>query len=133
MIQRTHKRTGKDHANYVVRGITVCERWLKFENFLADMGQRPSPKHSIDRRDNDGNYEPGNCQWATATQQARNQRMKKANTSGCQGVSWHKRIKKWGASIRIDGKQCSLGYYDDIAFAQIARAIAEDKRDGCHG
>jgi hypothetical protein len=65
---------GKDYAAYFGRGITVCERWQTFENFLADMGRRPSSKHSLDRIDNDGNYEPGNCRWATAKEQRMNQR-----------------------------------------------------------
>jgi hypothetical protein len=61
--------------NYGGRGIRVCQRWLEYAAFLEDMGQRPSPKHSIDRYPNqNGNYEPGNCRWATAKEQGRNTR-----------------------------------------------------------
>lgn len=73
MIQRTTNPKRRGYENYGGRGIRVCERWLTFENFLADMGDRPDGK-SLDRIDPDGNYELANCRWATRSEQQRNQR-----------------------------------------------------------
>jgi hypothetical protein len=73
MLQRCINPNAKGYSRYGGCGISVCERWHTFENFLADMGERPSSNHSIDRFPNqNGNYEPGNCRWATKTEQARN-------------------------------------------------------------
>lgn len=79
--QRCNYKNSNSYINYGGRGIKVCDRWENsFENFLADMGNRPSQKHSIDRIDNDGNYEPSNCRWATRTEQNRNTRQNRLLT-----------------------------------------------------
>jgi hypothetical protein len=78
MHKRCKDPNNASYANYGERGIVVCERWASFENFLADMGERPEGL-TLDRIDNDANYEPGNCRWATPTEQSRNRRPKRSS------------------------------------------------------
>jgi hypothetical protein len=69
---RCENKNNPAYPWYGGRGIKVCERWHVFENFLADMGCPPTPKHQVDRINNDGNYEPGNCRWVTIKENAAN-------------------------------------------------------------
>jgi hypothetical protein len=88
----------RDWPDYGGRGIVICERWLNsFEAFSQDMGLRPTPTHSIDRIDVNGNYEPGNCRWATPTQQSRNRRFGQLVTIGGSA----KRVSEWAAETGI--------------------------------
>jgi hypothetical protein len=93
----------RQFAEYGGRGITVCERWLTFANFLADMGERP-PGLSIDRIDNDGNYEPSNCRWATPLEQGNNSRQNRWLT--CRGRT--QTLTAWARDLGISpGALCA--------------------------
>jgi len=88
MIHRCYEPADIKYHLYGGRGITVCERWrYSFENFLSDMGSKPSHDLSLDRRESDGNYEPSNCRWATDSEQNKNRRPFKRNRA--QGESYH--------------------------------------------
>lgn len=83
MIDRCHNPNCRNYRYYGARGISVCDRWRSsYENFLSDMGRRPSPQHSIDRKNVNDNYEPLNCRWATRKEQSRNTRANRLLTYG---------------------------------------------------
>lgn len=102
--ERCENPRHNSYADYGGRGITVCARWREsFEAFLADMGRRPSSAHSIDRKDNDGNYELGNCRWATRSQQQRNRRGRPLHT--LDGVTLNR--CEWAERYGIDPRRLS--------------------------
>jgi hypothetical protein len=97
MLDRCRNANNKKWALYGGRGITVCDRWRQFEDFLADMGTRPTAHHSIDRIDNDGHYEPGNCRWATQKEQMRNVSYNRVLTFGAKTQP----VAAWGEELGI--------------------------------
>lgn len=125
MKQRCRNPNNDKYYLYGGRGIVVCDRWLIFENFLQNIGQKPTPKHTLDRINPDGNYEPGNVKWATLSEQNRHLRNNRKNTSGVNGVSWSKERSRWEAHIKVNGRKIFIGRFDDLNEAKSARLEAE--------
>jgi len=103
MKTRCLNPNNRTFARYGGRGIGVCARWLTFSNFLADMGQRPSASHSLERRNNNGPYSPDNCCWATSEQQAKNRRSNHRITFNGQT----KNLEEWADALGINRQTLS--------------------------
>lgn len=124
MKSRCNSETCPEYKDYGGRGIKICDRWLDkekgIENFIEDLGYKPTDNHTIERIDVNGNYEKDNCCWIEQEYQLRNQRKRKVNTSGVTGVSLSK--GKWSASWKnLNGKRVSRSfsikkYGDELAF-----------------
>lgn len=127
MNRRCYSKKSQFYSHYGERGITVCDRWRKsFPNFLKDMGEKPSPKLSLDRIDNNKGYSPENCKWSTQTEQNNNRRMLKNNISGTEGVSWSSVSNLWLVHARIGGKRKYLGSFKNIDVAVSVRHSAKE-------
>lgn len=110
MRARCENPEARRYCDYGGRGITVCERWADFENFLADMGRKPSLGHSIDRIDNDGPYSPENCRWATKTEQMRNRNSNRYLTHGGETLLMIEWAERLGCPSSVIHKRITRGW-----------------------
>lgn len=127
MMNRCYNPKNPAYKNYGGRGIKVCDRWHDVQNYIQDIGARPSPEYSIDRIDNDGNYEPDNIRWATNAEQNQNRRQfrtvnghKKPKTTTYFGVAYLESRSKFRADITYNKQSYFLGHYDDVEQAALA-------------
>jgi hypothetical protein len=130
MRARCTNPKSKDYKNYGGRGIVVCERWKNFEKFYEDMGPRPD-RHSLDRKENNGNYEPLNCRWATKQEQIENRRCNRNFTiNGVTGtmtaLARYFGLKQQIVQARID----RLGWNPEKAFLTPVGKITRWKQNG---
>jgi hypothetical protein len=122
VMARCYKPTHPAYKNYGGRGIRVYPAWHDFDQFFADVGACPGPGLSLDRKDNDGDYEPGNIQWATAREQATNTRRRAAPK-----VSLVKIGNKWRALVRVSASHSFTNKSDAAAWGDdlLARLLRE--------
>jgi hypothetical protein len=131
MVARCTNENDEFFANYGGRGITICERWRHgeggktgFHLFVKDMGPRPSARHSIDRKNNDGNYEPDNCRWATKKQQARNRRSNHLVECDGEPVALSEYCERKGLRFVLINQRIGRGWSLERAVSQKPRGEA---------
>lgn len=132
MLQRCTNESHPDWANYGGRGIAVCERWRIFDNFLADMGERPvGPQRlTIERVENSRGYEPGNCEWRTYTQQARNRRGNHLVTIAGDTMTLAEWFERTGTNKKTYYHRKRKGWTDEEALLVPSQRVAKKLRQG---
>lgn len=139
MIRRCGHPSEAGFANYGARGIKVCPQWHDPAAYIAyverELGPQPTTRHTIDRIDNDRDYEPGNLRWATRSEQCTNQRQRvlagyPVGESGFRGVRLHRKTGRWHARIHVNGQARSLGYFATAEEAARAYDVAAKERGG---
>lgn len=114
MIARCYKPTDQSFSKYGGRGITVCERWRdSFDAFFADMGRKPSPGLSIERKDNNGPYSPDNCKWATWREQGNNRRTSRLVTIHGQTKTMTQWSRESGLSHQVIDDRIRRGWPEE--------------------
>lgn len=125
MIERCTTPSHHKWHRYGARGISVCERWMSYENFLLDMG----PRHkglTIDRKDNDGNYEPENCRWATQMQQGSNRSNNRIVALGGESLTISEAARRVGINLSTIRNRIRSGWTVDAALAKKPQPIKEN-------
>ena len=125
MLDRCNNPFSKDFERYGARGISVCKRWENPSCFFSDIGTRPSERHTLDRKNNDGDYEPGNVRWALPLFQARNRR---SNRVLCLPNGWRSTLGEIASELGLTGS--GLARRLDVAHESIDMAIDNSARRG---
>ncbi|HKZ42380.1 MAG TPA: hypothetical protein VJ044_15565 [Candidatus Hodarchaeales archaeon] len=115
MKQRCSNPKCPQYKDYGGRGITVCDRWMKFENFKEDMLSTWKPGLQLDRTNNNGNYEPANCMWVTPSVNGKNRRCRVSKQSKYPGVTWNKHVRKWAVRYTFDTQEEAEVFYEITA------------------
>ena len=128
MLTRCYNPNVRGFSSWGGRGISVCDRWRwSFESFLADMGEKP-PKWTLERLDNNGNYEPGNCKWATRTEQNRNTR----KTLFITHRGTRKSLREWSEITGINHATLERRVHAGYSEEEIFRPLHHGKKGGVY-
>lgn len=119
MIRRCTNKNGKYYHRYGGRGIMVCDRWMNLENFYKDMGKKPTSNHTLERINNNGNYEPKNCKWASMSDQSRN----RSSNIKYKGECAKDASIRLGGNVRLVHKRLKDGWTKKNAFTSPVKQI----------